>query len=313
MEDNAIWQQFLKFTREGVLDLDFETQRVRCSASLAGHLRLTPETLPHTPEQWFELYHPDDYGVSREFRRRLFEAPDTNFSMERRLYCGDGQYRWFRIDAFCLRGDGDRILRMIGVETLIGEKSQEQTDPTRELQKDLASAEEREKGISARLARTEARCASLERQLYLATRMLDATPDLLFHCDAEGRADLFNDAFARALAAEPGLARWVTAVRDDGGHRGEYRYGDSGGRVRILDARAWSPTNRYGGKIEGRIGVASDVTEIREMESEALRLRHLMGNLILKNGLLSEKTGETMPGSKTANGGAMHGTPDAGA
>ncbi|MDR3231827.1 MAG: dynamin family protein [Synergistaceae bacterium] len=298
MEDNAIWQQFLKFTPEGVLDIDFETQRFSCSASLAGHLCLTPDTLPRTLEQWFELYHPDDYDVSREFRRHLFEDTGENFSLERRLYCGDGQYRWFRIDVFCVRGDGGRILRMIGVETPIRQKADEDLRPAdlmRELRESLTSAEEGEKDLSARLARAEARCASLERQLHLATQMLDATPDLLFHCDAEGRADLFNDAFARALAGNPDLARWVAAVRDDDEHRREYRCRDSAGRDRTLDARAWSPTNRYGGKIEGHIGVASDVTEIREMESEALRLRHLMGSLILKNGL-SGVLGPEMPG-----------------
>ncbi|MDR1873938.1 MAG: dynamin family protein [Synergistaceae bacterium] len=296
MEDNAIWQQFLNLTDGGVFDVDFDTQRIRCSDSFARQVRLTPETLPHTLEQWFELYHPDDYDVGRELRRHLFESGSTRFSLEHRLYCGDGQYRPFCLDAFCIRDKEGRIRHMIGVETPGAQtfrtpppRPAQTAQELRELRKSLASAEDREKRLSSSLSRTEERCESLERQLYLATQMLDATSEPVFHCDEEGRTDLFNSAFSRALAGDPDLAQWVSAVHKGDERLQEYRYRDRCGRDRILETRALSPTNRHG-QTMGRIGVASDVTDVREMEAEAMRLRHRMGSLILQNGLLSENS-----------------------
>jgi ribosome biogenesis GTPase A len=153
----------------------------------------------------------------------------------------------------------------------------------RELQATLTSAQERENDLFSSLARSRARSAALERRLHVAAQMLNTTSDLLFHCNDEGQTDFFNDAFEAAFSAGPDLALWVSAVREGASGRGEYQYKDRYGRVRVLKTASWPsiPT-------AGHIGAATDVTEIREMEEESLRLRRLMGRFILQNGLLPE-------------------------
>ncbi|MDR1622870.1 MAG: dynamin family protein, partial [Synergistaceae bacterium] len=278
-QDESVWQKFLSHTRENVIDVDFRTRRIRCSSQLVSSVKLTPETLPHTLDQWLELYHPDDYPKSLELRRRVFQSEEDAFSLERRLYCGDGLYRWFRMDAVCLRDGEGKIQRLVGVETDIAPqkldegKQAEQRALVHDLEERLSLLKEENRRLTARLSQKDLRCDALEKRFSLAAQMLNMVPDLLFHCGADGRPTFCNDAFADALTRNPHLSEWVKTACQGG--PGEGHYEDAHGRLRTLEADL-RPFARDG-TVDGVVGIASDVTEIREMEADMARLRRLLG------------------------------------
>ncbi|MDR2180794.1 MAG: dynamin family protein [Synergistaceae bacterium] len=305
-QDESVWQKFLKHTRESIIDVDFRTRRIRYSSQFISSVKLTPETLPHAFDQWFELYHPDDYAKSLEFRRRVFESDEDAFSVERRLYCGDGRYHWFRMDAFCLRDKKGKIRRLIGVETDIApqkldeQNHEEQRALVRGLEEQQTLLREENRRLGEQLSQKDLRCQVLEKRLFLATQMVNAAPSFLFHREASGRLTFCNDAFAEALARNPHLLECIDLARPkESGEKsqGEWEledgsYEDAHGRLRSLTA-ALRPFVTPGGRAEGVIGMMWDVTEIREMEGDMARLKRLLGKNTFygnTNENLNEKT-----------------------
>ena len=280
VSSDAIWQLFLNFTRSGVVEVNFVPRQIRYSAALADLIKLTSETMPQTFEQWFELYHPDDYSKSLTFRRNLFESTQTTFSLERRLCCGDAQYRWFRMDAFCTRNETGEIERLIGVETdLSPQKNYErqlinQISIVEELRKKLAATEKQRDQLTAELLKKDAHhetlSEKLNNRLHLAMQMLNATSDFAYYYDGDGRLVLCNEACTKAMALNPDLP-----IRLSEAGRGIEEYDDAYGRRRRVSTRIY-PFSNYYGKIEGHVGISSDITEIDEMKADAAYLKRLL-------------------------------------
>ena len=281
VSSDAIWQLFLSFTRSGVVEVDFLPRQIRYSAALADLIKLTPETMPHTFEQWFELYHPDDYSKSLTFRHDLFESTQTTFSLERRLCCGDAQYRWFRLDAFCARNEMGEIERLIGVETdLSPQKDYErqltsQISIAEELRKKLAATEKQRDQLTAELFKKDAHyetlSETLNNRLHLTTQMLNATSDFAYHYDGDGRLVLCNEPCMKAMALNPDLP---IRLGETAG-RGIKEYDDAYGRRRRVSTRIY-PFSNYYGKMDGHIGVSSDITEVDEMKADIAYLKRLL-------------------------------------
>jgi PAS domain-containing protein/GTP-binding protein EngB required for normal cell division len=304
-QDESVWQKFLNHTRESVIDVDFCTCQIRCSSQLVSSVKLTPETLPHTLDQWFEIYHPDDYAKSLDFRRHVFESEEDAFSVERRLYCGDGCYRWFRLDAVCLRDGEGKIRRLIGVETDIApqkfdeQKYEEQLALVRGLEEKLALLREENGRLTARLSQKDLHCEGLEKRLFLTAQMLNAVPNLLFHCEPNGKLTFCNEAFANALSRNPHLSKWAARPGEEG------FYEDAHGRLRSLTTTS-RPFVTRDGRAEGFIGIASDVTEVREMEADTARLKRIFGKKAFYGNTFSAEKGET-PGSGEVLGKYLNG------
>ncbi|MDR1379808.1 MAG: dynamin family protein [Synergistaceae bacterium] len=266
-QEEHIWQKFLTLTREGVIDFDFETRQIRCSPQLIRNLKLTPETLPRTLEQWSELYHIEDYAKSQELRYLLFESEEEAFSLERRLYCGDGHYRRLRMDAVCFRDPMGKIQRLIGVETVLPQDANDQREEM------LMRLTEMERRLA--LSREEnARAA-------FVMGMANAIPDLLFFYELNGDLTFHNAAFANVLSRNPDLTEWAIRVakKSAGSQSEEQRsYEDAYGRLRDLRTLL-VPFSQ--GATKGVIGISSDVTELEEMEADMTRLKRLLGKISL--------------------------------
>jgi PAS domain-containing protein/predicted GTPase len=279
-QKEPVWQAFLPHTPECVLDVDFKTREIRCSTALAQSLRLTTETLPRTLDQWLELYHPDDYAASIEFRRRVFENADAAFSLERRLYCGDGVYRWFCVSVLCVRGKDGQIERLVALETDISPQKIRETENaarTRALEDELSLLKNEKERLATRLSQKTLQNDALERKIHLFSRMLDASSELLFHRDASGRVTVCNQALSNALACNPGLtAEDLTA----GDLAAEARWScrDAYGRTREFFVKT-EPLSPEG--TGGHVGAARDITEIEEARSDIDRLRRLLGRYAL--------------------------------
>jgi PAS domain-containing protein len=289
LRTEPVWEFFLAHTRQGVFDANLQTGKTCCSSSLVQSLRLTPETLPQTLDQWLELYHPDDYPQSQKLCALVSKSQKSSFSFERRLYCGDGKYRWFRLDAVCLRGVSGKVERLIGTETDISmmKDAEEDREKLRAAERErddiLTAGREREEKfkeettrlkrekehLAAVLFQRELDCETLEDRFHLAREMLDAASELLFHQNADRQTTFCNAAFSEVLASDPGLGNRAA-------ESGKCRYEDAYGRTRLLTTRSFPFTNRSGGE-EGLIVAASDVTEAAEAEEDMIRLRRRLG------------------------------------
>jgi len=272
----AVWQAFFVHTLDCVLDMDFETHKMRCSLPLLESLRLTPAALPHTLEQWLELCHPDDYAKNLEFNRHILEWAENAFSLERRLYCGDGVYRWFRMNAVCIRDEKNKLKRLIAVETNIsdqGRDSPEFIERLQALENEVALLKKENAHLASRLTQKVLREESLDRRVRQMTYMVDATSDLLFCCDAEGRLLACNSAFSSAAAHNPDLKKWVVDLVRAGHIEAEWRCCDAYGRSRSFLAEVR-------GVSDGYVGAARDVTELEETRADMERLKLLFGGRV---------------------------------
>ena len=295
----AIWQAFFLHTLDCVLDVDFETQEMRCSIPLAQSLRLTPEALPRTLEQWLELCHTDDYAKNLEFNRRAFEGTENAFSLERKLYCGDGVYRQFRMNAVCIRNEKGKLTRLIAVETNISD--QKRTDPgltkrLHALENEISMLKKENARLTSRFTQKILREETLDIRMRQIAHMADATGDLLFYCDAAGRLLACNNAFSSAAAHNPDLTEWVSELVRAGHTEAKRRCYDAYGRARdlLIEIRGVSICSDE----EGYAGVAHDITELEETRADMDRLKLLFGrrSFSLANEAVTHEAGEFSSG-----------------
>lgn len=99
------------------INIIFPSREIYFSPALLHVMHLSDKSCPRTLDQWFELCHPENHIQIAKIERAL-NSNENFLSVIRKLYCGDGVYRSFRLDAFIQRGNDGRPVRMTGTETL---------------------------------------------------------------------------------------------------------------------------------------------------------------------------------------------------
>ena len=99
------------------INIIFPSREIYFSPKLLHVMRLNDNNCPKTLDQWFELCHPGNHIQIAKIEHAL-NSHDNFISVIRKLYCGDGIYRTFRLDAFIQRGNDGRPVKMTGTETL---------------------------------------------------------------------------------------------------------------------------------------------------------------------------------------------------
>lgn len=100
------------------LTVIFPSREIYFSPEVLNALRLNSDTCPKTLDQWYELCHPEDHSQTAKIERFITSGHENFLSITRKLYCGDGFYRSFRLDAFIQRNSDGRPAKLIGSETL---------------------------------------------------------------------------------------------------------------------------------------------------------------------------------------------------
>ena len=95
----------------------FPSREIYFSPELLNVMHLSIDTCPKTLDQWYELCHPEDHAKLSKLESAI-NGHDESISITRKLYCGDGCYRNFRLDASVQRHSDGRPLRLTGTETL---------------------------------------------------------------------------------------------------------------------------------------------------------------------------------------------------
>jgi PAS domain S-box-containing protein len=102
--DDGIWDWDL------AAGVGYESRRAR---ELQG-LPLEPETQPLTELQGLLTYHPDDAPLRREAMQAHLDGKTPAYEIEYRVRQHDGQYRWIRVRALCIRDADGKPLRIAG-------------------------------------------------------------------------------------------------------------------------------------------------------------------------------------------------------
>ena len=112
------WEQKNFSAGQPGLTVIFPSREIYFSPETLNLMRMTPATCPKTLDQWYELFHPGDHMSTSKLEHEIYGTHEAFVSLVRRLYCGDGYYRKFRLDSFIQRGNDGRPLRLLGNETL---------------------------------------------------------------------------------------------------------------------------------------------------------------------------------------------------
>ncbi|MBR1485649.1 MAG: hypothetical protein IJ597_00145, partial [Synergistaceae bacterium] len=94
----------------------FPSREIYFSNELLNILKLENSSAPKTLDQYYELCHPSDHAKIKKFEDFLYASHENFFSLTRKLYCGDGVYRNFRLDAFIQRDNDNKPAKLFGNE-----------------------------------------------------------------------------------------------------------------------------------------------------------------------------------------------------
>ena len=114
------WEQdnFKESSSEPGVTIIFPSRVIYFSQRLLDIMRFENENAPKTMDQWHELCSPSDHAKISELEKIIYETDEIFFSLPRALYCGDGVYRNFRLDAFIQRDEKGKPLKLLGNEVL---------------------------------------------------------------------------------------------------------------------------------------------------------------------------------------------------
>ena len=98
------------------LTVIFPSREIYFSPALLSRLHFSESSCPKTLDQWYELFHPEDHAKIMTLERAI-DSRENFLSLTRKLYCGDGIFRAFRLDAFIQRSNDSKPVKLLGRET----------------------------------------------------------------------------------------------------------------------------------------------------------------------------------------------------
>lgn len=115
----AEWERdnFINSVVSPAVTVMFPSREIYFSPEHLRVMRLDIDTCPKTLDQWYELCHPEDH-IRLARLEAIIYGRENSVSITRRLYCGDGYYRNFRLDAGIQRDISGRPTKLTGNETL---------------------------------------------------------------------------------------------------------------------------------------------------------------------------------------------------
>lgn len=126
---------------DGIWDWDILSNDMQFSRLYMEMLGYDENELPHTVDTWINSVHPDDLERAQQNLQDYLENKIAKYSIQLRLRCKDGSYKWVLCRATLVNHDDDgKPVRMIGIHSDI--TSQKETEIT------LVKSESRYRQIS---------------------------------------------------------------------------------------------------------------------------------------------------------------------
>lgn len=106
----------------GYWDLDLDRQTVHISPEWKLHLGYGPDELPTDFSIWPQLIHPEDLEQAMAGVQEYIKGRSPAYSMEFRLRCQDGSYRWIHARGQLIQDPNGKQTRLIGCHIDITER-----------------------------------------------------------------------------------------------------------------------------------------------------------------------------------------------
>ncbi|HIK32641.1 MAG TPA: PAS domain S-box protein [Oscillatoriales cyanobacterium M4454_W2019_049] len=121
------WQLILVGTGDGIFDWNILTGEVFFSPLLKAQLGYADDELENTYEGWERLLHPEDRDRTLAAVRSHLDGETPHYSVEYRLRCRDGSYKWILARGIVQRNAAGNPVRMVGSHQEIGARKNAET------------------------------------------------------------------------------------------------------------------------------------------------------------------------------------------
>ncbi len=123
-ESEDRWQLALRGANDGIWDWNIKTSEVFFSHRWKEMLGYAEDEIADRFDAWTKLLHPDDAAVVTQALQDHFGKKTQFYSIEHRLLCKDGSYKWILSRGQVLWDDAGNAIRMIGSHTDISATKQ---------------------------------------------------------------------------------------------------------------------------------------------------------------------------------------------
>jgi len=165
------WQLVLEGNNDGIWDLNLKTNQAFRSARLKEILGYEGHELSDRNEEWLTHIHPDDFERVIQANLDYWERKIPHYAVEYRLRCKDGSYKWVLSRALAVWDETGTPIRMVGSTADISDR----------------------KIAEAALAESEKKYRAL----------VEASQDVIWSVDAQGRYTFVNSAVKQIYGYEP--------------------------------------------------------------------------------------------------------------
>ena len=123
-ESEDRWQLALRGANDGIWDWNIKTSEVFFSSRWKEMLGYAEDEIADRFDAWAKLVHPDDAAAVNQALQDHFGKKTQFYSIEHRLLCKDGSYKWILSRGQVLWDDAGNAIRMIGSHTDISTTKQ---------------------------------------------------------------------------------------------------------------------------------------------------------------------------------------------
>ncbi len=108
------WQLAIKGNNDGIWDWNIKTDEIFFSPRWKEMLGYEDHEVPNYPDEWTSRIHPDDFERVITTNQDYLERNSPQYSMEYRLRCKDGTYKWVMCRGQALWDEEGKAVRMVG-------------------------------------------------------------------------------------------------------------------------------------------------------------------------------------------------------
>lgn len=116
------WQLLIQGTGDGICDLDLRSNEIYLSGQYWAMLGYPPREQVISLGEWEQLVHPEDQAQLQQQVQAYLNQQRPDYTVEFRLRCHNGEYKWILARGKATWDDQGRPLRMVGVHQDISDR-----------------------------------------------------------------------------------------------------------------------------------------------------------------------------------------------
>lgn len=314
---HKLMEAILETVPDRIYFKDRESRFLKLSLALAKRMRINDprEALGKTD---FDYFTPEKAEEFRRDEQRVIESGKPMINKIERQITAAGEVTWASVTKVPVRDDSGNVIGIVGVNRDVTD----QKNAEEELRK---AKDELEQRVAERTAELSKKNVELEKLIaeqvqirdelakerHLLRTLIDKLPDYIFVKDAQSRFTVINTACAHQLGARNAEAvigksdaDFVTAELAEQYRKDELALMESGKPMHKEEPflhqetgeKRWSlttkiPLQNEAGKVVGLMGIARDITEIKEAEKKMEAMHRELREVSRQAGMAEVATG----------------------